>query len=140
MSLVERESLASSTHGVSSFGFMNSDEGGSSFSFLQPTPPPVETAGFSFMTENAEAEAHDVNLRPQTSSSFSFLAADNNEISNVDLNDTAGLLSLHVPSSNVLLKPASEIRQQEMTDLKLNATSLVKTVSPHQKILKTSNP
>ncbi len=122
---------------VSSFGFINSDEGGSAFSFMQPAPVPDDTTGFSFMSGNADTEPSGVVLSSQTTSSFSFLASDNIAASHVNLDDAAGLLSLHAPSNNILPvpKPVGDIKHQETADLKLNATSLVKTVRPRSAVL-----
>ena len=132
--VVRNEEPQVSASDVSSFGFMNSDEGGSAFSFMQPAPVPVETTGFSFMSGSTETETPDVVLSHQPpTSSFSFLASDNNVASPVNLDDTAGLLSMHAPSGNVVPVPkvVNDVRHQETADLKLNATSLVKTVRLH---------
>lgn len=126
----EKEGSLSSAHDVSSFGFINSDEGGSAFSFMQPGP--AETTGFSFMTESTEIPTVDPNQYSQAPSSFSILASDISATLSMNSNhvtDASGLLSQQAPRDNMLPNVVmSDIKQQELADLKLNATSLVKTV------------
>ena len=133
----------------SSFGFMNSNVdsiGGSSFSFMKSDPEPhlaneaVEQpqTGFSFMSSNTDEASTDKLFENPTS--FSFLS-DSVACPPIAENGTdvdGGILSLQFasPSSSaaaeftpIMKKDANILQVQEIADLRLNKTSLAKTVS-----------